>query len=221
MKQYRQITSTVDNILITAGARQAIYLIASALLQKGDAIAIGNPSFAYTLPIFHQNHFKLFLLDIDKEGVNPEQVLYLYKKHRIKMIFINPTYQNPTGARVTLERKKRLYEICSRYGITVVEDDPSNLNSHMHQHEYTLKSMDDGGNVIYVSSLSKVIGTGAKVGWITASQPIIDYLTMIKTTPTKMSTRDNTCAIRRVSNSIKLSVRNPSTKKRPIEYQIT
>ena len=180
MKKYRQIESTANNILVTAGARQAIYLAASSLLQKGDAIAIGNPSFAYTLPIFHENRFKTHFLDIDKEGVNPDQVLSLYKKHRIKMIFINPTYQNPTGARVTLERKKRLYEICPLYGITVVEDDPSNLNSHMYQHEYTLKSMDDCGIVIYVSSLSKVIGSGAKIGWITASQPIIDHLTMMK-----------------------------------------
>ena len=82
------------------------------------------------------------------------------------MLFLNPTYQNPTGVTLRKEWKKKILEICSKFGIAIVEDDPYSLTGYGVKTEQTLKSMDKEGIVLYVSSLSKIISSGLRIGWI-------------------------------------------------------
>jgi GntR family transcriptional regulator, regulator for abcA and norABC len=177
---YRNIHSTTSSILITSGAQQAIHLIIRCLLKPGDSVAIEDPSYAYSLPIFHSEGLKTHLLPVSNNGIDPEQILSLYKKHRIKMLFVNPIYQNPTGTKLTEERKKKLLEVCSKYGIAIIEDDPYSLTGYKNHTEHTLKSMDSEGIVLYVSSLSKIIASGLRIGWIIGPQTVIDRLTDAK-----------------------------------------
>jgi GntR family transcriptional regulator of abcA and norABC len=180
MSSYRNIQSTASSILITSGAQQAIHLIIRCLLKPGDSVAIEDPSYAYSLPIFHSDGLKTHLMPVNHDGLDPEQILSLHKKHRIKMIFVNPTYHNPTGITLSKERKKRILEICSKFGIAIVEDDPYSLTGYSNNIEHTLKSMDKEGIVLYVSSLSKIIASGLRIGWIVGPQKVIDRLTDAK-----------------------------------------
>lgn len=180
MSSYRNIKSTASSILITSGAQQAIHLIIRCLLKPGDSVAIEDPSYAYSLPIFHSDGLKTHLIPVKQDGLDPEQIISLYKKHRIKMIFVNPTYQNPTGIILSEERKKRILEICSKFGIAIVEDDPYSLTGYCSKTEHTLKSMDKEGIVLYVSSLSKIIASGLRIGWILGPQTVINRLTDAK-----------------------------------------
>ena len=107
MSSYRNIKSTASSILVTSGAQQAIHLIIRCLLKPGDSVAIEDPSYAYSLPIFHSDGLKTHLLPVEQNGLDPEQIISLYKKHRIKMLFLNPTYQNPTGVTLRKEWKKK------------------------------------------------------------------------------------------------------------------
>jgi GntR family transcriptional regulator, regulator for abcA and norABC len=177
---YRNINSTPSSILITSGAQQAIHIIIRCLLKPGDAVAIEDPSYAYSLPIFHSNGLKTHLLPVLKDGIDPEQIITLYKKHRIKMVFVNPVYQNPTGTSLQKERKNRLLEICSKFGIAIVEDDPYSLTGYNHESDCTLKSIDSEGLVLYISSLSKIIASGLRIGWISGPQSVINRLTDVK-----------------------------------------
>jgi GntR family transcriptional regulator of abcA and norABC len=180
LHNYRKINSTPSSILITSGAQQAIHIIIRCLLNPGDSVAIEDPSYAYSLPIFHSNGLKTHLLPVSNEGIDPEQIITLYKKHRIKMVFLNPIYQNPTGTNLSKERKIRLLEICSKLGIAIIEDDPYSLTGYNNRSEQTLKSMDSEGIVLYISSLSKIIASGLRIGWISGPQLVIDRLTDAK-----------------------------------------
>src|SRR5699024_4939181 len=112
----------------------------------------------------------------DEHGVNPDDIISFQKKHRIRMLFLNPDYQNPTGTKMSLERRKRILELSSEYGIPIIEDDPYSLTSFDGKIASTLKSMDDSGNVLYISSLSKVVASGLRIGLIIGPKKVIERL---------------------------------------------
>ena len=176
VKQYRGIETTPSSILITSGAQQALHLVVQCLLKPGDAVAIENPSYNYSLPIFQSAGIKVYDLPVHQEGIHPEELLSLYKKHRIRMIFLNPSYQNPTGYLMNAQQRKAILEISSEYGIPVVEDDPYSLTSFNGEKIPTLKSMDVHGNVLYISSLSKIVASGLRIGWIIGPTSVIERL---------------------------------------------
>ncbi|HYK73693.1 MAG TPA: PLP-dependent aminotransferase family protein [Pseudoneobacillus sp.] len=180
VKQYRRIDTNPSSILITSGAQQAIHLVVQCLLKPGDAVALEDPSYNYNLPIFKSAGIKPFFLPVDKEGINPDDLLSLHKKHRIRMIFLNPAFQNPTGVLLHQNRRKKLLEISSEHGIPVIEDDPYSLMSYSGEEVSTLKSMDLHGNVLYISSLSKIVASGLRIGWIIGPKPVIERLSDAK-----------------------------------------
>ncbi|KQX48821.1 MocR-like pyridoxine biosynthesis transcription factor PdxR [Paenibacillus sp. Root444D2] len=180
LKTYRNVETNASSILITSGAQQALHLIIQCLLKPGDSVAIEDPSYAYSLPIFQSAGLKTFLLPIEEEGIDPEQIVSLYKKHRIKMVFLNPIFQNPTGNTMSYERRKKVLEISTQYGIAVVEDDPYSVTGYDNEPIRSLKSMDQDGSVLYISSLSKIISSGLRIGWIVGPQAVIQRLTDAK-----------------------------------------
>lgn len=176
VSRYRHINIPSSSILITSGAQQALHLIVQCLLKPGDAIAIENPSYFYSLPLFQSAGLKIYYLQVDQHGVNPDDIVDLYKKHRIRMVFLNPDYQNPTGTNLNPERRKRVLNISSEFGIPIVEDDPYSLTSFNGKRVSTLKSMDENGTVLYVSSLSKIVASGLRIGWVMGPSQVIDRL---------------------------------------------
>ncbi|MEH7351957.1 PLP-dependent aminotransferase family protein [Neobacillus drentensis] len=180
VKQYRSIETNPSSILITSGAQQALHLVVQCLLKPGDAVALEDPSYSYNLPIFKSAGLKTYFLPVNKDGINPEDLLSLHKKHRIRMIFLNPAFQNPTGALLKENQRKAILEISSEHGIPVVEDDPYSLTSFTGQKISTLKSMDVHGNVLYISSLSKIVASGLRIGWIIGPRPVIERLSDAK-----------------------------------------
>ncbi|AJY77329.1 PLP-dependent aminotransferase family protein [Paenibacillus beijingensis] len=180
LQKYREIETTPSSIIITSGAQQALHLIIQCLLKPGDAVAIEDPSYAYSLPIFHSAGLKTYFLPTEPEGIDPEHIISLYKRNRIKMVFLNPTFQNPTGTTMTMERKQKIIEISTKYGIPIVEDDPYSITGYDHQPVATLKSMDRDGAVLYISSLSKIVASGLRIGWIVGPQSVINRLTDAK-----------------------------------------
>ncbi|MGE7912945.1 PLP-dependent aminotransferase family protein [Lysinibacillus xylanilyticus] len=179
-KKSRGIETNPSSILITSGAQQALHLIVQCLLKPGDAIAIEDPSYNYNLPIFKSAGIKVHYLPVDKDGMNPEDLLSLYKKHRIKMIFLNPYFQNPTGSLLNKKKKEAILDISSKFGIPVVEDDPYSLTAFSGEKISTLKSMDRNGNVLYISSLSKIVASGLRIGWIIGPTSVIERLSDAK-----------------------------------------
>lgn len=172
----RGIQTTESSILITSGSQQSLYLITQCLLAPGDAVAIEDPSYCYSLPMFQSAGLRLFRLPVDHHGIRPEDVRVLYKKHRIKMIFLNPNYQNPTGAVLNAERRVELMNVASELGLPIVEDDPFSLTAYDGTPPLPLKSMDTVGSVLYINSFSKMAASGLRVGWMVAPHSVVDRL---------------------------------------------
>jgi len=180
VKQYRGIETNPSSILITSGAQQALHLVVQCLLKPGDAVAIEDPSYNFNLPIFKSAGLKVYYLPVDEDDINSEDLLSLHKKHRIRMIFLNPSYQNPTGSLLNEKHRKAILEISSEHGIPVVEDDPYSLTSFTGDKVPTLKSMDVHGNVLYISSLSKIVASGLRIGWIIGPKSVLERLSDAK-----------------------------------------
>ncbi|MDF2036938.1 PLP-dependent aminotransferase family protein [Cytobacillus oceanisediminis] len=180
VKKFRDIETSPSSILITSGAQQALHLVVQCLLKPGDSVAVEDPSYHYSLPIFKSAGVKTYYLKTGKDGVNPDDIIALYKKHRIKMIFLNPIFQNPTGTLLPEDRRRKILELSSEYGIPVVEDDPYSLTPFTGEKMNTLKALDRNGIVLYISSLTKIIASGLRIGWIIGPRSVIERLSDAK-----------------------------------------
>ncbi|WP_338469493.1 PLP-dependent aminotransferase family protein [Niallia sp. XMNu-256] len=176
VKKEHGINTTSSSVLVTSGAQQALYLITQCLLNPGDAVAIEAPSYSYSLPLFQSAGVRIYGLQVDKDGINPDDIVKLYEKYQIRMIFLNPTFQSPTGTVLSESRRMKVLEISARYGIPIVEDDPVSLISLEGEKQFPLKSIDQSGNVLYVGSLSKVVASSLRVGWVIGPQSVINRL---------------------------------------------
>ncbi|GAA3404884.1 PLP-dependent aminotransferase family protein [Paenibacillus hodogayensis] len=176
LQQYRGIQATESSILITSGSQQSLYLVTQCLLSPGDAVAIEDPSYCYSLPMFQSAGLRLFRLPVDRHGARPEDIRSLYKKHRIKMVFMNPNFQNPTGTVLDMERRRQLLDVASELGLPIVEDDPFSLTAYDGAPPSPLKAMDAVGSVLYIGSLSKIAASGLRIGWMVAPHSIVERL---------------------------------------------
>ncbi|MCM3627035.1 PLP-dependent aminotransferase family protein [Paenibacillus glycanilyticus] len=176
LHEQRGIQATDESILVTSGSQQSLYLITQCLLSPGDAIAIENPSYCYSLPMFQSAGIRLFGLSVDEHGVKPDDIRALYKQHRIRMVFLNPNYQNPTGAVMSPVRKAEVLSCCEQLGIPIVEDDPFSMTSFDEAAPSPIKALDRSGSVLYIGSLSKVAASGLRIGWMAAPEAVIRRL---------------------------------------------
>jgi GntR family transcriptional regulator of abcA and norABC len=177
------IQSEPEQILITAGVKHSLHLIAHTLLQPGDAIAVEGPSYLYALQVFAAAGLRMVKLPVDEHGLLPEAIPDLYQKHRIRMVFTNPTFQNPTGTTLTLARRQKLLAICEQLRLPILEDDPYGL-IHFDNTKTPLPALKaiSGGerSVIYVGTMSKIVSPGMRIGWIIAPKQVIAKLAEAK-----------------------------------------
>ena len=168
-----------NRILITAGSQQGLLLVIQSLLRPGDAVALEKPSYAYSLPLFASAGVRMFPIPVDEDGLVPDEVVILHRRHKIRMVFVTPTYQNPTGTVLTHERRRKLIDICTNLRIPIVEDDAHGdltLDGSPHPPK-PLAAMEGAEHqVIYLGTLSKTFAPGLRVGWMTGPTSVIDRI---------------------------------------------
>jgi DNA-binding transcriptional MocR family regulator len=169
--------TSIDQIMITSGGHQALFLIVQTLLESGDAVAICSPSFLYSLNLFQTSGIRLFGVPMDSEGMRIDCLENEILKHRVKLVMINPTFQNPTGISMSLQRRKDLIQLCQTYKVPIIEDDAFGfLPFDSNERRLPPLKMLDPNNVIYIGSLSKIIGSTTKIGWISALPAVLKKL---------------------------------------------
>lgn len=176
LEQQRGIHTTESSILITCGSQQSLFLITQCLLSPGDAVGIEDPSYYYSLPMFRSAGLELLRLPVDEYGVRPEGIRHLYKKQRIKMLFLNPAFQNPAGHLFNARRRTELLKVASELGLPIVEDDPFSLTAFGMPAPLPLKASDATSSTIYIGSLSKIAASGLRVGWMVAPHSVVERL---------------------------------------------
>ncbi|MEC0248065.1 PLP-dependent aminotransferase family protein [Paenibacillus chitinolyticus] len=182
MKTRSGISASPESILVTSGVKHSLQLISNTLLQPGDAVALEGPSYIYAMQVFSSSGIRMFPLPVDEHGLIPDELPRLVHKHNIRMVFTNPTYQNPTGTTLSPARRAKLIDLCEQLRLPLVEDDPYGL-LHLSGSRPVppLKASPEGDKiVIYLGTLSKISTPGMRTGWIVAPPPVIAKLAETK-----------------------------------------
>ena len=170
-----------DSILITTGANQGIDLTAKCILNKGDKIIVENPSFIGSLNAFRTYECQLVGVDMDIRGMSMDELEKTLKANPdAKLLYTIPTFQNPTGTTMPLERRKRLLELCRKYDVLILEDNPYGDLRFSGEDVPTIKSLDTEGRVIYCGSFSKILSPGMRLGYLIGPAPLLEKIEILK-----------------------------------------
>lgn len=176
----RFTNTTPGEVMILSGSSQGIFLVARALIEPGDTVAVGSPTYLGALQTFRGAGARLAGVPVGPEGMDLEMLESVLSRTPPKFIYTVPTFQNPTGSTMPLERRRRLLDLAYRYGVPVVEDDPYTPLRYEGEPVPTLKEMDTRGFVIHISSFSKILFPGLRVGWMAAPKRFVDSITPAK-----------------------------------------
>ena len=179
---------TPENILITSGSQQALDFIGRVFINQGDHIIVESPTYLGALQAWNAYGAQYISVPSDENGMVTSE---LEKALRIgpKFIYVLPNFQNPSGSTLILERRKQLVELADRYGVPIIEDDPYGQLRFEGDHLPPLVSLDcqyrgdDGcytGNVIYLSTFSKLLAPGIRLAWVIAPEQVIRKLVQAK-----------------------------------------
>ena len=163
-----------DMLIVTAGAQQAIEVTAKILCNEGDVIICENPSFIGSLNSFRSYGVKLIGVSMDEQGMKPDELEAVLKANpKTKFIYTIPNFQNPTGSTTTLARRKEVLALAKKYGVYILEDNPYGALRFAGEDVSCYKELDDGKNVLYAGTFSKVLAPGLRVGYLCGDAEVV------------------------------------------------
>ncbi|HEX7736054.1 MAG TPA: PLP-dependent aminotransferase family protein [Ktedonobacteraceae bacterium] len=177
----RGVPTTADQILVTTGAQQAIQLLASCFLQRGDAVHLETPTFFGLLDAFRSLGLRLEALPIYKDGLDMLRVRQQITSGAARWLFLQPTLHNPTGCDITMNQRQSLLQLAHEHGVTLVEDLTMADLRWTGARLAPLASIDPNASVISLGSLSKSVWGGMRIGWVRAPADMIARLARFKT----------------------------------------
>lgn len=178
--QKRSCFCQPSEIMIVSGAQQGIDLVARAFINPGDIVFIEEPSFFPAIQAFRSLGARLMAIPMEEDGMNVDVLEQLLTRYRPKLIYTMPAYHNPCGVSMSTSKRIRFLELINKYGVPVLEDDPYSELCYEGQTMTPLKSMDKSGYVIYLSTFSKTVYPGLRLGWIWANKKLIYRLSNIR-----------------------------------------
>ncbi len=175
----RNIHASAEEILIGSGSQGVLDAAGIVLISKGDKVAVEAPTYLGAIQAFNPYRPEYVRMDTDDDGLIPESLEQVLQSHDIKCIYLVPTFQNPTGRTIPLERRKRIAEIIQQYQALLIEDDPYSALRYRGEALPPIKSFAPD-NVVYISTLSKVLAPGLRIGFYVAPPVIRKWLVIVK-----------------------------------------
>ena len=184
MKTSFHTDCTYEDIIITAGSQQGLSLLGQLFLNEGDIVLVESPTYMGATTAFAVNFPNFVEVETDDKGMVPEALEAAIEKYgdRVRLMYVIPEFQNPTGITWPLERRKAIMDIMNKHDIPIIEDDPYGELRYEGETMPTLKSLDTQGNVIFLGSFSKIFMPGLRIGWMVAEHDILDKAVMLKQT---------------------------------------
>jgi 2-aminoadipate transaminase len=183
------IEINVENILITTGSQQALDLIGKIFINPGDRILVESPTYLGALQAWNAYGAEYVPMPADQYGMIIDTLEETLRTGP-KFIYVLPNFQNPTGTTLSLERRLKLVELADRYGVPVIEDDPYSQLRYEGEHLPSVATLDGQfrknheacyrGNVIYMSTFSKILAPGLRLAWMIAPPEVINKLVQAK-----------------------------------------
>jgi GntR family transcriptional regulator/MocR family aminotransferase len=176
----RGLNVNPNNICVTRGSQMAIYLVAKVLIKPGDTVVVENPGYYAVQKIFRETGAIIKTVEIDKDGINVKALEELCRKTKIKAVYVTPHHQFPTTITMKAGQRIQLLELSLKYNFAIIEDD--------YDHEYhfgignnlALASNEKSDNVIYISSLSKLIAPAIRIGYVTGPAAFMESLVNLR-----------------------------------------
>lgn len=175
------IEASPDDIAIVAGGLETMNLVCQVFINPGDVILVEAPTFVHCVEIFEMFQAKCVSVEMDDNGIILEDLEEKIKKYNPKIIYVIPTFQNPSGRTLSVERRKAIAEMGSKYDVLVLEDDPYRELRYSGEDLPPIKYFDKTGHTIYANSFSKIFSPGSRLGFVYASPEIIDKIFDAKT----------------------------------------
>lgn len=176
----RGINTSIENILITNGSQQAIDLLARSFIAPGDKVIVENPTYPGAANAFSALGAKLIGVPIDNAGIQIQSLEQIITQQRPKLLYLIPTFHNPTGHTLSLERRHQLMELVRKYRIPVLEDAYGEDLRFEGRELPSLKALDITDQVIYFSTFSKNLLPGIRLGWCVAPTAVFSRLVALK-----------------------------------------
>ena len=183
------INVTKDNILITSGSQQALDIIGRIFINNGDRVLTESPTYLGALQAWNTYGPNFVTAETDENGLVTENLEELIKQN-IKFMYVLPNFQNPLGVTMTLERRKQLIELASKYGVPLIEDDPYGKLIFEGEPLPSIAVLDTAyqsngsgefnGNVIHTSTFSKILAPGLRIGWVVAPTTVMKKMVQAK-----------------------------------------
>ncbi len=177
------IKCNMDEIIITTGSQQLLDLTAKIFFNRGDYLTVECPTYLGALAAFNAYQPNYIPISMDDEGMKIEDLeekLKENKKKPMDLIYTVPTFQNPSGVTMSLERRKQILEIARKYNLLILEDDPYSELRYSGKPVTPIKSLDKYDIVIYTSTFSKILSPGFRLGWVVANKEIIRKMVIAK-----------------------------------------
>lgn len=174
------VPATADTVMLTQGAQQALDLTARLFINPGDGLVVEGPTYAGALAAFdtYQPHY--LSIPVESDGMNMHQLKATLKQNPVKLLYTVPDFQNPTGTVMSLRKRKQLLALADEFDFIVLEDAPYRSLRYRGIALPTLRELDTNDRVIHVGSFSKILSPGLRLGWVTASQQLLDRLITLK-----------------------------------------
>ena len=171
----------VDGTLMISGGQQGIDLMCKAFLNKGDRVLVQDPTYLAVLHILKTYEAQAIGVKNSEDGLDTADLEEKIKEYNPKLVYLVPNFGNPTGKTMKMETRQKAYEICQKYGVVIIEDDPYRELRFQGEPIPSIKSLDkDNSVVVYLSSISKIISPGLRVGVAIGNEEIIRKMTIGK-----------------------------------------
>lgn len=179
-RENRQVKATPENIAVTAGSQEALAILGMMLINPGDEVAVESPTYLGALQAFSPYQPKYVEIETDQNGIIPASLEQAFIDHpKIKFLYTIPTFQNPTGRTIPLERRRQIADILEKYGKLAVEDDPYSELRYEDEHIPSIQSMAPD-NVIHLFTFSKTFAPDIRIGGMVAPKEYIEKANLIK-----------------------------------------
>ena len=181
LRNIENIGTGNNEVIIVSGAQQGIELVTKNLINEGDTVIVEEPSFIGATNAFRSYGAHLAGVPVQNDGMDIDALEKVIKSNKnVKMIYTIPTFQNPMGVTMSLEKRIRLYETAKKFGILILEDNPYGELTFDGSKIATIKSMDTEGIVIYSGSFSKILAPGLRLGFLCADKELIKKVVVAK-----------------------------------------
>jgi len=175
----RDLRIGADNVTMVNGSQHGLDLLLRLLVEPGDTVLVEVPTYFGALQCLQSRGLRIIGVPVDEDGMDVERVEPLLARYRPRLIYTVPTYQNPTGATMDLKRRERLLALAQQYQVPIVEDDPFGDLHFDEPSPPPIKALDYHGHVLYLSTFSKSLAPGLRVGWLVAPGPVVQRAALL------------------------------------------